>query len=87
LDRSEQEILDDTLKYAVSEVVKKLLATQTTMLPSTPLLPGDLMPWTAEKAGAGAHRNGSHPAFSYDDPEFPYSLDYKSMFGTADDWL
>jgi hypothetical protein len=56
------------------------------MPPSTPLLPGDLMPWTAEKAGAGAHRNGSHPAFSYDDPGFSYSLDYKSMFGTADDW-
>jgi hypothetical protein len=61
-------------------------ATQTTLLPSMSQLPGDLRLRTAEKAGAGAYRDGSHPALSYDDPGSPYSLEYRSMFGTVDDW-
>jgi hypothetical protein len=72
--------------FSLRPPTSKSPATQTTMLPSTPLLPGDLMSWAAEKAGAGAHRNGSHSAFSYDDPGFPYSLDHRSMFGTDDYW-
>ena len=43
--------------------------TQTTPLPSMSQLPGDLRPWPAEEAEAGAHRDGSHLAIPYD-PQF-----------------
>jgi hypothetical protein len=72
--------------FSLHPPTSKSPATQTTMLPSTSPLPSDLRPWTAENAGAGAHRDGSHPAFSHDDLGFPYSLEYRPTFGTADDW-
>jgi hypothetical protein len=79
--------LDRTISnFPLRPPTSKSPATQITPLPSMPQLPGDPRPWAAEKAGAGAHRDGSHPAISYVDPEPLYSSEYRPTFGMVDDW-
>jgi hypothetical protein len=71
-----------TSSFSLHPPTSKPPMTQTALLPSMSQLPGDLRPWTAEKSEAGSHHDGSHSALSYD-----YSLEYKPMFGTVNDWL
>jgi hypothetical protein len=79
--------LDRTISnFSPRPPTNKSPATQTTLLSSMSQPLGDPRPWIAEKAGAGAHHDGSHPAISYDDPGSLYSSEYRSMFSTVDDW-